>query len=93
MDDPDGQDPREQYEHRDDEVDAVLDELQEALYPAALDLRENASHIPACWGCPVPQARPAAERVDERIPPCGGSLREAARRDITEAHQAAGHGL
>lgn len=44
-DDPDGQKPREQYEkRRDDEVDAVLDELQEALYPAALDLRENGSH-------------------------------------------------
>lgn len=45
VDDPDGQEPREQYEERcDDEVDAVLDELQEALYPAALDLRENGSH-------------------------------------------------
>lgn len=45
MDDPDGQEPREQYEERrDDEVDAVLDELQEALYPAALDLRESGSH-------------------------------------------------
>jgi hypothetical protein len=42
---------------------------------------------------PVPQARRAAERVDERIPPCGGSLGEAARRDIIEAHQAAGQGL
>jgi hypothetical protein len=54
VDDPDGQEPREQYEERrDDEVDAVLDELQEALYPAALDLRENGSHSQHARGAPV----------------------------------------
>ena len=31
--------------------------------------------------------------MDERIPPRGGSLGEAARRDITEAYPAAGQGL
>lgn len=36
---------QQQYEkRRDDEVDAVLDELQKALHPAALDLRKNGSH-------------------------------------------------
>ncbi|GFE13309.1 hypothetical protein Sgleb_13560 [Streptomyces glebosus] len=65
MDDPDGQEPREQYEeHRDDEVDAVLDELQEALYPAALDLRKNGSHSQHPKGGPGPQARRAVERVN-----------------------------
>lgn len=36
-------------------------------------------------GYPGPQARRAAERVDERMPPCGGSLGEAARLNTTEA--------
>lgn len=55
MDDPDSQEPREQHEERrDDEVDAVLDELQEALYPAAaLDLRENESHSQHARGAPA----------------------------------------